>query len=252
MAIIGTNNSRYTAVSTHDEDDAVYGTGMMEDSTVIGGGDGGNHETVVVHHHHHYHPANANSVATAQQNATAVELDFTEYARSMAETAKSHFEVMWNNSKPWSEFFDLSRLSIPVPPEMVSRVSMNWEQFKNNYGIVATGMTGLALIHNPFALLIFGGIAVFVSKKIKQIQMEDPTFEHSRGRMIGWSMLGLVGFLVTGVGPAVIGALTTSALFSGLHGLFHRPSASIVEHDVEENVDRFSAPPTAAPTVSYS
>ncbi|GAB4843252.1 hypothetical protein Ancab_013219 [Ancistrocladus abbreviatus] len=58
--------------------------------------------------------------------------------------------------RPWSEFFDISVLSLPVSfSDATSRLSRNLTYFRVNYAIVALVILLLSLIYHPISMIVF-------------------------------------------------------------------------------------------------
>uniref|UniRef100_A0A7S1XHW7 PRA1 family protein n=1 Tax=Erythrolobus australicus TaxID=1077150 RepID=A0A7S1XHW7_9RHOD len=194
-------------------------------------------ERVVEIHHHHYHATgDAEPAAIVGRGVGEVEdseprIGVTEYLKSSALALKSQLQVVWNHARPWTEVLDTSRISFPLPDEWLTRSQRNFDYFKNNYAVVAAGFVGLGLLHNPIGLVLFGFAASAIGKKLAKIHAEDPTFESHRGLVVMWSILGFLAFLISGVGGAIVGAVSSSAVLCGIHSIIYRPQTPI--EDVE-------------------
>mmetsp|Transcript_17941 Transcript_17941/g.31177 ORF Transcript_17941/g.31177 Transcript_17941/m.31177 type:complete len:231 (+) Transcript_17941:163-855(+) len=191
------------------------------------------------HVHHHYYPNSsaeptvgattivmptASSATTVSTTATPQE-GFLEFVTNSAEEIKAQVVRLWESSQPWKQFFDVKRLSFPIPNELVPRVQKNFEAFKPNYGVVMAGASVISVLYNPIGLALFALCAFWIGKKIRKLHEEDPSFEQNRAKVIGWSVLGFLAFLITGVGPSIMGALSFSGLLCGTHALVYQPAA---------------------------
>eukprot|EP00183_Erythrolobus_madagascarensis_P006952 CAMPEP_0185845086 /NCGR_PEP_ID=MMETSP1354-20130828/1148_1 /TAXON_ID=708628 /ORGANISM="Erythrolobus madagascarensis, Strain CCMP3276" /LENGTH=238 /DNA_ID=CAMNT_0028544963 /DNA_START=182 /DNA_END=898 /DNA_ORIENTATION=+ len=207
---------------------------------------------VVEVHHHHYHstpePASASAVVGrgVAGSGEEPEIGVGEYLKNSALAVKDQLFNVWCSARPWSEVLDTSRVSFPLPDEWVTRAESNFDRFKKNYAIVTAGFVGVGLLHNPIGLVLFGLAASAIGKKLAKIHAQDPTFEAHRGKTIGWSILGFLALMVTGVGGAIVGAVSTSAILCGIHSIVYRPLATLNEDNSMPGEDPFGSQPVPA------
>ncbi|KAA8495430.1 PRA1 family protein D [Porphyridium purpureum] len=193
---------------------------------------------VVEVHHHHYrdgavgieNPADlevantapASHIAASQQREPNFFEGFWEYVNSAAGKVKEDAMVAMDASRPWSDFFAFSNWSFPLPGETANRIAQNFDYFKVNYGLIAASCAGFFVIINTVSLAIFGVISYAVGNKLKKLYDEDPTYQSNRGRVIAWSVLGFLGFMLTGIGPSMLTGTSLATLVCTLHCLGYR------------------------------
>ncbi|KAI9346471.1 PRA1 family protein-domain-containing protein [Obelidium mucronatum] len=110
--------------------------------------------------------------------------------------------------KPWSEFFDRSRFSVPASyTEFSVRCRLNWQHFHANYLLVSFIAVAWSLLTNWW--LLFDVIFIFVgSRYVSTLPANEPThlFNNASLPLItqtqGWLGLGLAAAILLYISAA--------------------------------------------------
>ncbi|KAI8612408.1 prenylated rab acceptor PRA1 [Chytriomyces sp. MP71] len=161
-----------------------------------------------------------------------------ETIQSIQSAAAQRFQTL----KPWSEFLDRTRFSVPKSyNEFMVRARLNWNHFNANYLLIALITIAWSLISN--LLLLFDVLFIAVgSRYVSTISPNQP--EHLFGNQSfplitqtqGWLALALVGAILlylTAAGSTIFWIVFWTALIVFGHaGMMEAP----LEADFAEQV----------------
>lgn len=121
-----------------------------------------------------------------------------QYYGSMVTYKNDQFRYL----RPWGEFFDQKRFSIPSKLEAVSRVSRNIGHFYVNYVVMAFLCSSYILLFNPLFLIAAAMTAAMYAYVRMRSAAEEPLFVLGRPMTytqgyIFLALFGILSFFVT-------------------------------------------------------
>ncbi|XP_050372105.1 PRA1 family protein D-like [Argentina anserina] len=138
--------------------------------------------------------------------------------------------------RPWSEFFDLSALSLPPnSSESTTRLLQNLTHFRSNYAMAVLVVLFLSLVYHPLSLLVF--LAVFAAWVLLYFSREDDleVFGLPVPERVVMAVLGVVtvvALVLTHVWLNVVVSGAVGVVLVGVHAVF-RGTEDLVMEDKE-------------------
>lgn len=141
---------------------------------------------------------------------------------------RAYKDERFKTLKPWGDFFDRNKFSVPGKMEAFSRANKNLSHFYSNYVIVATISSLYVLVINPsFLISMFVVMAMYYYLRMKSAANEPLVlFGKEVSLTQGWMVLilfGVISFYFTG-GSSTIFWLVLSSLGTVMgHAVFREP-----------------------------
>lgn len=141
---------------------------------------------------------------------------------------KAYKDERFKTMKPWGEFADRTKFSVPGKMEAFSRANKNVSHFYSNYVVVATVSSLYVLVINPsFLISMFVVVALYYYLRMKSAANEAiVAFGKEVSLTQAWTCLilfGVLSFYFTG-GSSTIFWLVLSSLGTVLgHAVFREP-----------------------------
>ncbi|KAA8494885.1 Prenylated Rab acceptor protein 1 [Porphyridium purpureum] len=156
---------------------------------------------------------------------------FVARSRAFIVSLKDRGAAFWTACQPWKPFFWPSEFSIPAPLEGLGRVRHNVVFYWSNYTLVSFAFMALAIYQQPLMFVIFALLGFFISTRLgSAMRAQDSTLSR---RITGVAVLTFIIMLATGVGSAVIGALTGGMFVCLVHSAFHKPLEAVSGDEIE-------------------
>jgi len=147
---------------------------------------------------------------------------------------KAYKDERFSTLKPWSDFFDRKKFSVPGKLEAFSRVNKNVAFFYSNYVVVAF-LSSLYVLITNFAFMMSMGLAaaVYFFLRMKS-SANEPVVIFGREVSLYQSYAGLIGFTVvsfflTGGSSTVFWLIMSSLGTVAIHAALREPPAETNE-----------------------
>lgn len=156
---------------------------------------------------------------------------------AQAESAKLQASSVWQSAKPWGEFFDTKKMSLPeTRNEFQDRISDNLLYFTNNYLICFTILCCGSILIHPLSLVcivVLVGLYVYMFVQNPGVVKVGSLQLKSNGKLAVFAMVAFVVLYVTNA----VGIIGSWALFGVIVSILHAACRkSVKEPDFESPV----------------
>ncbi|KAI8805849.1 PRA1 family protein-domain-containing protein [Cladochytrium replicatum] len=174
----------------------------------------------------------ANSSNSAPNTSVSTWTSYVKVDSQTFDTIRQEGSKRLAGLKPWNEFFDRNRVSVPKTfKEFTTRLNQNVQVYQNNYIFLSLIIAAYALITNLW-LLIGAAFCLIGSKWIGSLPANEPVkllgTQFTQTQLyIGLGIFGLVFLWLSGAPSTIFWMLTTAGLLLVVHGGLMEPPVEV-------------------------